>query len=866
MYDKETIDLYDNEFVDVNGVKDKPDLAKLNMAGASSGFELDIKMQRAAGKQPKADANVLNSITRELLLKVEPLPQFPYCTDPGRETINAQILESFYAGPDKTGCTNPTGTPPPDPPPGKKAHKPPPQVPDPLYRAWGDAFYSAFPVSDRQDTRTLRGTSCGMHCFTQVVRNLIKEGDSASIYDRMVAELRKKGSDGALLAANNRPVLTSKAGEYVPSLKTILDTAKQNKTTPLWDPDGETFFKFWYPVWVLWWCRLKSDQTWDTPPKGGEPFLNTSGIFMWQGFSGYARARSKSDKTKVPQALADMGLMMAEQTRHGRVAAAVKDIVAALDEGYAVTILRLRPSGHFMLVVGYVEDADGLRFIINDSGQHYIQRMINPFIPHTVADPPEKAKTKGEEPNTIKTVSRVVEQIQGEEAQTTKTVTEADAKIALQKYGYHIATYVEEVADPPKTVVTGKGNNKVTKAVTTYQHKFTWDWQIASEYWNCYWILKWAEGKQQRKTLSFKSAEFKPPEETPKEQPRPKVKSLWFTNDAAKWEPNNWEDISMGPITLVAEFEKVLPGDAETPTLEAGITADFGNKMTIKLTELNSNRLWMRGTLKAEDVGKALGLAAPKGSYVSCDVTQPSSPGGTVTGTYEDSATFEQTMLATGTNGKMLRGARDQGEERAMDCSNENTWAPAANFAFLKAGGAQCIHARLDAKQSPWRLLKYEATYFYHSGHGHSDSDLTFVDGEHGPSADGTKWWTTLRVLIISGCAVLNANDATGPGRKWMTTGASMFLGYAGRAPGDERDPAQPDNKGATANIIQAWVQGCLDGTDPARLWCNINLEAHAKNACAIDCVNQKYFWIEGLDLNPVFRAKPFASVAEMPL
>ena len=101
-------------------------------------------------------------------------------------------------------------------------------------------------------TSTLRGTSCGMHCFTQVVRNLFKEGDSASIYDRMVAELRKKAPDGTLLAGNNRPVLTTKASEFVPSLKTILDTAKKNKTTPLWDADGETFFKFWYPVWVLW--------------------------------------------------------------------------------------------------------------------------------------------------------------------------------------------------------------------------------------------------------------------------------------------------------------------------------------------------------------------------------------------------------------------------------------------------------------------------------------------------------------------------------------------------------------------------------------------------------------------------------------
>jgi hypothetical protein len=201
-----------------------------------------------------------------------------------------------------------------------------------------------------------------------------------------------------------------------------------------------------------------------------------------------------------------------------------------------------------------------------------------------------------------------------------------------------------------------------------------------------------------------------------------------------------------------------------------------------------------------------------------------------------------------------------------MDCSNEDTWAPAANFAFLKSGGAQCIRASLEAKQSPWRLLKYEATFFYHSGHGHSDSDLTLADGEHGPPSDGAPWWTTLKVCIISGCAVLNASSATGPGRKWMSTGATLFLGYAGRGPGDERDPSHPDNKGATSNIIQAWVQARSDGTDPAQLWCDINLDARAKNACAIDLVNRKYFWIKGWDFNPVIRAKLFASVAEMPL
>lgn len=866
MYDQATIDRYDCIFVDTSTIQDKPDLAKLNLAGASSGLELDIKMQRATEKKAKADANVLNTISRELLLAIEPLPQFCYSGDPGRETINAQILESFYQGSDRTACTNPTGAAP-EAPAGKKAPKPPPQVPDPLYRCWGDVFYSAFPVKNRQDTRTLHGTSCGLHCFTQVVRHLRQDGASSSVYERMLAELGRKGPDGALLAANSKPVLFPRAATFVPSTKAILEEAKKNKTAPLWDPDAEKFFKFWYPAWVLWWARWKSGQTWDAWPDGGEPFINANGIFMWQGFSSYAHARGKKDKkitaTQVPEALAEMGLVMVEKTRHGRVIEAAREIVAALDEGYPVTILRLQPSGHFMLIVGYVEDGDGLRFIINDSGQHAIQRMINPFIPHTIAEPVAKGKQK-EPDRTVTTVSRVVEQPTGGEEQTTTTVSQKDGQIALQKLGYHIDGYVEEVKDSTKTVTSGKGKDKTTKTVTTYLHKFTWDWRIASEYWNAYWILKWADGKQQKKVLSFKEDKFTPPEAP--ELPA-KVKNLWFAAEGSGWDANRWEDISMGPITVVAELEEPLPMNGKPPPLEAEVASDSGKKVKVALSDLHSNRHWLRGTLKAADVDKALGLLAPADSYVTSDITQPSSPGGTVTGTFEDSATFEQAMKASGAAGQMLRGARDRGTPRNENGSNEDTWAPAANFAFLKAGGTQCIRASLDGKNSPWRLLKYEATYFYHSGHGHhATGALTLVDGEQGPDSDNTPWWKALKVCIIAGCSVLDAKSTTGPGRKWMSTGATLLLGYSWTAPKDAQDASHPTEKAVSSRIIQAWVDGRPAGSDLARLWCNVNLDAKAKNACAIDLVAQRYFYIGGLDLNPFIHAKVFAELEEMPL
>jgi hypothetical protein len=886
-YTKEIIDRYDCMFVDTTNLQEKPDLARLSTAGASSGLELDIKMQRASEKKAKGDANVLNTISRELLLAIEPLPQFAYCTDPGRETINAQILESFYQGSDRSGCTNPTGAAPEPPPGAKKPSKPRPKVPDPLYRAWGDAFYSAFPVTERQDTRSLHQTSCGLHCFTQVVRHLRKEGDQASVYDKMLAELRNKGADGAYLAANSKPVLFPKAPTFVPSTQTIIDEAKKNKVVPLWDPDVEPYFKFWYPAWVLWWCRWKSGQTFDTWPKEGEPLINSAGIFAWQAFIRYAEARDKdsekangSEKAKgagkakrtkkvetsgVPEVLAKLGLVMVENTRGGRVLEAVKEIVAALDEGYPVTILRKQPSGHFMLIVGYVQDAEGLRFIINDSGQHAIQRMINPFIPHTVAEPVAKGKEKDPD-RTVTTLSRVVEKPEGEEEQTSKTVSQDQAKLELQKIGYHIVDYVEEIAEPPKKVTTGKGKNKIIKTVTTYLHKFTWDWRIASEWWNYYWILKWADGKQQKKVLSFKAAEFAPPEQV-KEEVVPKVKALWFAAAESRWDPNTWEDVSLGPITVVAELEQPLPKDATVGKMEAEVASDSGKTARVKLAELHSNRQWLRGTLKAAEVDQALGLAAPRDSYVTCDFTEPSSPGGTVTGTFEDSAAFEQAMQGSGVTGKMLRGARNRGTPRSEDAKNDSDWAPASNFAFVKAGGAQCIRASVDGKRSPWRLLKYEASYFYHSGHGHHDSGaLTLADGEQGPDSTGSSWWKMLKVCIVAGCSVLDAHDPTGPGRKWMSTGASLFLGYASRAPKDARDTLHPTEKGVSSRIIQAWVEGRSGGTDLAQLWCKVNLDAKATNACAIDLAANKYVWIDGWDFNPVIRAKVFVEIKEMAL
>jgi hypothetical protein len=154
--------------------------------------------------------------------------------------------------------------------------------------------------------------------------------------------------------------------------------------------------------------------------------------------------------------------------------------------------------------------------------------------------------------------------------------------------------------------------------------------------------------------------------------------------------------------------------------------------------------------------------------------------------------------------------------------------------------------------ESPWRLLKYEASYFYHSGHGYHDTgEIMLSDGKHGPAGTGMPWWTNVKVCIIAGCSVLDC-DAYGyePGREWLKTGAKLYLGYAGSGPGDA--------SGKPSKIIEDWCTKLGSGTGTAKEWCDINLAERATNACAIDVTASKFHWIAGV--------KMFAHVTEKSL
>ena len=147
MYDDKTLAQYDCLLVDVTGMDKKPTLEPLTINGAGYALDPQAELQRAENGKTDKKYNVLHKVTRECVLKIEPLPQFPYEWDPGASGISKQILSAFYG--DNKGCTNKTKhdeSAEPAPPPGctqKKKKQPPPEIPDPLYRAWGRCDFTS---------------------------------------------------------------------------------------------------------------------------------------------------------------------------------------------------------------------------------------------------------------------------------------------------------------------------------------------------------------------------------------------------------------------------------------------------------------------------------------------------------------------------------------------------------------------------------------------------------------------------------------------------------------------------------------------------------------------------------------------------
>jgi hypothetical protein len=458
----------------------------------ASALALEAEVQRCESSKSSSTCNVLDKIRRSRVLRIEPLPQFAFSGDSGKRGAGKLILEEFYSGAERTDVTNPT-----------QGSKQP--IPDPLYRAWGPQFFSAWPART-EATGTVHGTTCGMHCFTQIVRHLQKEGETKTIYDKMVDGLKPRDEAHKATLQESAPVMTSAALKADPSLKPIFDIAKTEKRQALWDASLKPYYKYWYPIMVLWWVRANEGTTWrkDGWTKRKDMIISKRGIFLWQRFSEWSKKPKKDPppdadeiaKAKVPKLLKDLGLCMKEGERKGRVKQAIRETMEAIDEGYPVVTLR---PGHFVLIIGYVEDEAGLRFVINDSGRNPIQYFIDPYIPHTIEGGGKK-KVSGE---------LVVRDPKEPEKEWRQGPDMAACKKQLQDKGLHIVEDGVELPLPAKwstkTIKPKDEEKKRPMEVKQVTFEFEYDWKHTCFWWNDYWILKFADGKQVDKRLQLKA-------------------------------------------------------------------------------------------------------------------------------------------------------------------------------------------------------------------------------------------------------------------------------------------------------------------------------------------------------------------------
>lgn|GEM_PF-4389337 len=147
----------------------------------------------------------------------------------------------------------------------------------------------------------------------------------------------------------------------------------------------------WYPVCVLWWSRLVSDQetvsatTWRTTP-----YQTKGGIWRWQDWNQRKKTWKGGSKEKypLPEALDMAGLELYSHLDYSKKSVTYanrqhrKRIMEALDDGYPVTVMF---PGHFTLIVGYRKSGNKLYWYVNDPG-YRMQYFID------AKDPPDKCK------------------------------------------------------------------------------------------------------------------------------------------------------------------------------------------------------------------------------------------------------------------------------------------------------------------------------------------------------------------------------------------------------------------------------------------------------------------------------------------
>jgi len=197
---------------------------------------------------------------------------------------------------------------------------------------------------------------------------------------------------------------------------------------------------------------------------------------------------------------------------------------------------------------------------------------------------------------------------------------------------------------------------------------------------------------------------------------------------------------------------------------------------------------------------------------------------------------------AFATLGYQFRGKATGDTSNTLESTPPNA---SPSESFFKAAGCEVVSLAYGCSASEKRQIMNQCDVFYYSGHGHHDSnDLT---GGFTPAMAQGRWNKDLRVVVISGCSVLDINDynchyegsahTASPGRAWEAVGPPVFLGYNYSAPGDAG--------GAPARIVQAWIAN-RSSMGNANAWMKANADNRAWNACAIIKGNSYLYFKKG--------------------
>lgn len=233
---------------------------------------------------------------------------------------------------------------------------------------------------------------------------------------------------------------------------------------------------------------------------------------------------------------------------------------------------------------------------------------------------------------------------------------------------------------------------------------------------------------------------------------------------------------------------------------------------------------------------------------------------------HNDSNLFDAVMLAKGW--KQVGKARDKGNYQSLFAG--------VTKQFLQHAGTEYLWFSLWGVESEKRQVRQQADWFYFSGHGSHYIGALLPEGPYWstlpqfeplPSPDkilyGTEtlWKDELKVVIMSGCSVLDIKDyrarsfgkgahtqwmlaggANSPGETWEGSGPSYLLGYAWAAPTDLQ---------GTQTIIKDFLNSITAGDPVVEAWRVANNPAKNSagiNACAIDVSktpHRFYYWDE---------------------